>query len=782
MDKYNKKLEYYKVLEMLNSKASFAVSKEYVENLEPYKDIHKAAEAMATTSEAVEILRLYPLFSVGGARDIREALKRGELGGVMDIAQLIAVADTARASRQNKEFFSQLKGNFPNLSNIVKNLGLFKTIETAVEKALTPEGAVADSASDRLYNIRHRIRMYKDQIQTRLDAMIKNPATAKYLQEPIVTIRGDRFVVPVKQEYKGSVAGVVHDISSSGSTLFIEPMVVVDANNELSRLHLEEADEIAAILRALTAVVISFREELDSSLYALAKLDFALAKARLAYDMTAAPCKLNQHGVINLKQARHPLIVGKAVPIDVDLNQKLQTMVITGPNTGGKTVTLKTIGLLTLMAASGLHIPAEVGSELGFFNKIYADIGDEQSIEQSLSTFSAHMTNIVYILNNADENSLVLMDELGSGTDPTEGAALAMSILEFLFRNGTKVVATTHYSELKSFAYNKAGYINASVEFDVETLSPTYRLLMGTPGKSNAFEISRKLGLQGEIIDRANSFLSQDEQQVAQLITGLEEHKQQAELAAHEAELRLAGILEQERRFKDKEIELHNREADILRKAKMEAAAIVKKTRIESEALYEKMKEDLKKSDVHSKDVQANRKRIKNLEERANNNMPSDKFGGDELTKVKVGQKVEIPKLRQRGIVLSEPDNKKDVLVQIGVMKITVKLADLRVDTKKDQEENTKYNKQFVMKKAKHISPEIDLRGAMVDEAIEELDKYLDDCFLANVKMVRVIHGKGTGALKAGLTPYLQKHRLVESTKMGEFGEGGHGVTVVTLK
>ncbi len=782
MNKYWQKLEYQKIIVKLRHYCSFPLSQEMAETLEPKNAQEKAVAALAETTEAKEILRLYPTYSIGGVRDIREALKRAKLGGVLDISELVKVADTCRASRQNKGFYSQLKGQYPTLMGLSKNLGLFKTIETAMEKAITPENTIADTASDRLYSIRKRMGVHQNRIQERLDNFIKNPNTAKFLQDPIVTIRGDRYVVPVKQEYRASVAGVVHDTSSSGATLFIEPMGVMDANNELQKLKIEEADEINAILRALSSVVAGFQDELESTLYTLAKIDFIIAKGQLSNEMDASECKINGNGVIHLKKARHPLIVGNVVPIDVSLNQKLQCMVITGPNTGGKTVTLKTIGLLTLMGLSGLHIPAEHGSELSFFSHLFADIGDEQSIEQSLSTFSAHMVNIVSILKQADQQSLVLMDELGSGTDPTEGAALAMSILEHLFRNKVKVVATTHYSELKSFAYNKEGFINASVEFDVETLKPTYRLIMGVPGKSNAFEISRKLGLPNSIIERANSFLSADEQQVADLITNLEENSLRAEEERHEADLLLAKIVEQERQMKIKETELHNKEAEIIRKAHLQAAEIIKKTRAEGESLYQDMKEQLKQAGVASQDVQKTRQKMKRLQEKLHDQLPEDQYLGTAPKQVEVGQKVEIPKLRQRGIVLSLPDDKQDVLVQIGIMKVAVKLADLRIDKNMDEKEKTVGTNRVRMEKAKTISPEIDLRGMMVDEAMEALDKYLDDAFLANTKQVRIIHGKGTGALRAGLTPYLQKHRLVAKTRIGDYNEGGIGVTVVELK
>lgn len=784
MEKYREKLEYPKIIARLAEYASFAVSREQLEQLEPLPTLQQAKEAMAATTEGVELLRLYPTYSLGPCRDIRDSLRRVELGGTLSVEQLVAVADLCRAARLNKDFFSHVKGHFPQLTELAKGISLFKTIENALDKALTADAQIADAASDRLYGIRRRIRTYERQIQEHLENFIRNPNTSKFLQEPIVTQRAGRFVVPVRQECRSSVAGLVHDVSSSGATLFVEPLAVMQANNELARLHAEEEDEIAAILRALSMLIASNAEELNYSLNCLARLDFIMAKARLSQDMQATACQLNDNGLINLKQARHPLIKGQVVPIDLRLEPRLKVMVITGPNTGGKTVTLKTVGLLTLMAESGLHIPAEPGSSLNFFRQVFADIGDEQSIEQSLSTFSAHMSNIVNILQNAADDSLILLDELGSGTDPTEGAALAMSILEYLHRCSGKTLATTHYSELKSFVYNKNGYINACVEFDVETLQPTYRLLLGIPGKSNAFQIAQKLGLQLDIIQRANSFLTADEQQVADLISSLESNKLQAEQASREADLRLAEIVEQQRRLKEQEIELANREAEIISKAQLQAAELVKERRREAEELYQKLKQELKAAGAqpHNKEVQAARSKLQKLQESLQSNLPTKKYQGEAPAKVQVGQSVEIPKLHQSGIVSTLPDAKGELMVQIGVMKVNVKLADLRIDERRVEQERTGGTRRMIKDKSRHISPEVDLHGLTVEEAIYELDKYLDDAFLANLHQVRIIHGRGTGALKAGLMPYLQKHRLVASVKQADYNDGGWGVTVVELK
>jgi len=778
-NRYLKKVELDKVLEMLIDCAAFSLSQEKALQLEPFNSAAKAQKAIDDTTEAVNFLRLYPAFTIGGARDIREILRRAELGGILDVSELVAIADTCRASRQSRALLTSSKGDFPVLMNLAKALGYFKTIESAVEKSITPEMTVADTASERLYQIRQKINQQQNRLKERLDNFIKNQQTAKYLQEPIVTIRGDRYVVPVKQEFRSHVPGIVHDSSASGATIFVEPLGAVEANNELTKLHSEEEMEIAAILRALTMVVLTQAEELRNTLGILAQLDFIMAKGRLSEKMRGEPAKINEKGYIDLRKARHPLISGEVVPIDVRLPANTRVMVITGPNTGGKTVTLKTVGLLTLMSLCGLHIPAASGSEVAFYSKFFADIGDEQSIEQSLSTFSSHMTNIVRILEEADNETLVILDELGSGTDPTEGAALAMSILEYLFNIGAKILATTHYSELKTFAYNRPGFINASVEFDVQSLCPTYRLIMGLPGKSNAFEIAARLGLDAPIIEQAASFLSNDDLQVSDLIMRLENDSLEASKAREEADNIKKRLLLEEEKFKEQEIELHNREAEIIRRANQESLRLVQETKAEMEHLYKELKNN-SGTNLH-KDMQEARESLKKREKKLFDTLPEDQYAGIAPRTVEPGQLVEIPKLQQKGQVLSVPDDNEDLLVQIGIMKVTVNLADLRLYEEKNKMSGQVYKGNIHSNKAKDIKPEIDLRGMTVDEAIEKLDKYIDDSFLGGLKQLRVIHGKGTGALRAGLLDYLKSHRLVKEYQQGDYYDGGLGVTIVTL-
>jgi len=781
-DKYFYKLEFNKIVERLAAKTSFAISRELAKELVPFASIEEASRAITETNEAVDILRLYPTFSVGGVRDVREALKRAELGGVLDISELVNIADTCRASRQCKAFFSQIKGHYPIMIGLSKSLGIFKTLETAMNKAITPENTLADESSERLYQIRKKMRHNQDKIKERLENFIHNVTTAKYLQDPIVTIRDGRYVVPVKQEYRAQVPGVVHDMSSSGATVFIEPMGVMEANNEILKLKVEEQDEINAILRALTMVVVSFLPDIQASLAGLAELDFIVAKGRLSGDMDATPAKLNNKGNILLKRARHPLInADVVVPVNVVLGSNLSTMVITGPNTGGKTVTLKTIGLLTMMALSGLYIPADDGSEVAFYTDIFADIGDEQSIEQSLSTFSSHMTNIVHILTLAGLKSLVLMDELGAGTDPQEGAALAMAILEYLAKMKAKVVATTHYSELKSFAYNQPGFINASVEFDVETLQPTYRLLMGIPGKSNAFEIARKLGLREAIVQKAAGMLSADDTQVADLIAGLEKDRQMIKEELQDAQELRAKLQEDKKKLEIKEVNLKNQEAEIITKAHEESLNIIEKTKKASEELYQQLKEEVGQISINSRLVQGVRESLKNIEADLQEKIPERQYVGEAPKTVELGQHMEVPKLNLRGYVLSLPNASDDLLIQAGIMKITVKLGDLRIIEAEEEKKSKVETSRLKTEKASSVVTELDLRGYMVDEAIPVLDKYLDDVFMTNLKQVRIIHGKGTGALRTGLQQYLKQHRLVKSIRMGDFHEGSLGVTVVEL-
>jgi len=778
------KLEYDQIKEMLAAYCSSGLGKENALSLKPETEMEIVERAIRETTEAKEILRFNPSFTMGGIRDIRSRVERVALGAILEPEDLLDISGTCGASRKLKTFFSNLKGSYPLVVELGKNLRIFKTIESAINDAITGEGMVADTASEQLYYIRRRIKTIQERIKDKLDSFLKNPHTAKYLQDTLVTIRGDRYVIPVKQEYRAQVPGLIHDQSASGATLFIEPMAVLELNNDLKKLKAAEHQEIMAILKSLSKLVASFEEDLKHSLFLLGRLDLIFAKARLSQMMDGGPPSISPSGCIRLIRARHPLIKGNVVPIDVDLGKDIDAMVITGPNTGGKTVSLKTVGLLNAMALSGLHVPADEGSELGLFKNIYADIGDEQSIEQSLSTFSAHLVNIVRILKAADKNTLVLLDELGAGTDPTEGAALAMAILDYLQTKQVKIVATTHYSELKAFAYSHPRIINASVEFNVNTLQPTYKLLMGVPGKSNAFVIARGLGLPEEIVSRAGEFLTREQVQVADLIANLEMDQRISEQERKEAERLRAELNAQKNNLEKKEIELHNREREILRKAQEESLKILKKVKEQSELIYRELRAGLDEEaqKAQAKVLTGAKEKIKEMEDKTRSSLPEEKYVGGAPKTVVPGEYVEIPKLKQAGYVLTAPNQSGEVFVQAGIMKIMVKLEDLRAPEKMEKGTGETKVGHLRMEKIRTVSSEIDLRGKTAMEALEEIDKYLDDAFVAGLSEIRIIHGKGTGVLRDAITAHLKKHRQVNGFRLGGFNEGGSGVTIAELK
>ena len=789
-DKSLKKLEFDKIITQLSSHCNFAPSHELAEALCPSSVSLEAARLLAETDEARELLRFYPLFSCGGLWDVRPHLRKAEIGGILEPSELVELSALCRAGRTVKSFFSEVKGNFPILTSLGRSLVIIKTIETAVEKAIGPDMSINDGASERLASIRHKKRVKADQVRSRLDSLIKNPNTAKFLQDPIITIRDGRYVVPVKQEYRGQISGVAHDMSSSGATLFIEPLAVMELNNELAALAQEETDEIAAILRGLTLVVSRFSEEIRADVVMLAQLDFILAKGQLSYDMDGAAPTVNENGRIRLIKARHPLIPAKqVVPVDLQLERKVTAMVITGPNTGGKTVTLKTIGLLTVMGLAGLHIPAETGSEIACFDHVCADIGDEQSIEQSLSTFSSHMRNIVDILSLANRRCLLLFDELGAGTDPTEGAALAMSILKFVQDSGAKCVATTHYSELKAFAYNTPGFVNASMEFDLATLSPTYRLIMGLPGKSNAFDISRRLGLPESIITDAAASLSSDDAAVAAMLSNLEDMRRELAVEKERAAAFASSAAGREQHLREKEQQLAARESEMLRKANEKAQAIIDQTLAQSRALFEEQQARVNEQQSAQRVWQESQRKLKSLRQQLEEEAPAPVYAGQAPKSVKLGDGVFLPRLNQHGSVLSLPNKEGEVTVQVGVLKMTAKLADLRLskeDKPKPQRKGHlsrggESTSGLTMRKSASVDANLDLHGLDTMEALPLLDKYIDDAFIAGLRTVQINHGRGTGALRNFVHEYLHGNRLVKAYRDGSYHEGGIGVTSVEL-
>lgn len=779
------KLELHRVLDLLANLCTSSLGKERVENLTPITDLKQLLLWQQETTEARDIWRLYPNLPLGGIRDIRVPLRRVELGASLEPSDFLLIDDTIKSGRRLRRFCLEMKEAFVNIKKYAEQIVTFPDLESAIEKTFDPEGNVKDEASSELFQLRRKSASLNEKIRLKLENIIHSKSHQKYLQDTLVTIRGDRYVIPVKQEYRNHFPGIVHDQSSSGATVFIEPNAVVELNNELRTVLVKEKHEVARILKSLTLKVKTHLDDLRRTLDNLALLDLIFAKGKLSEQMDGIEPLLNEDGQIRLIKARHPLIQGSVVPITVELGYDFHTLVITGPNTGGKTVSLKTVGLLCLMTQVGLHIPAEVGSNVAIFDHIFADIGDEQSIEQSLSTFSAHMKNIIDIVGQVNSRSLVLLDELGAGTDPTEGAALARALLEFFHETGAKTIATTHYSELKTFAYSTPGVKNASVEFDTVSLRPTYKLLIGLPGRSNALEIALQLGLPKQLVANAKRFITKEELHVSDMIQDIEENRRAAlrelgEIEVIKKEIKnLKDQLEKERQI------LKEKENSIIEKALAEAEKIVNNSKREAEDILNELRSNLSLEAARAQEklTREAKERLKQSEELIEERKA--KFLKDEgrpLDSLKVGQKVLINSLGQKGTVLSLPNQQGEVLVQAGIMKINVSIRDLR--RAKDDEETVKINLGYknVSPSVEKISNELDLRGLTVDEALDKVDKYLDNAVLSNLNRVYLIHGKGTGALRKAIQEHLKHHVHVKSQRLGEQGEGGTGVTVVDLK
>ncbi|MGE5631476.1 MAG: endonuclease MutS2 [Caulobacteraceae bacterium] len=782
-------LEYNKIIEMLCENTVSAMGKDIAAELKPATNINEIKELQQETTEAVNLLLKKGNVPIAGVQDIRVALRKVKLGSVLEPGELLKIADTLRAARRLKAFINEDKGeeSFPIIQYYIETLSAYKNIEESIGRAIVSEEEISDTASPLLHSIRRKIKDKTAAMRERLNQMIASPAYQKYLQDPIITMRGDRHVIPVKQEFRNNIPGIVHDQSASGATLFIEPLAIVEMNNDIKKLVMDEENEIERILRELTAMVEEKYESIKTNMEILATLDFIFAKAKFSLELRCIEPRVNSDGIINIKKARHPLLKPEVVvPIDIYLGENFNSLVITGPNTGGKTVTLKTIGLLSLMAQAGLHIPANDYSEVAVFDEVFADIGDEQSIEQSLSTFSSHMTNIVTILKNITPNSLCLFDELGAGTDPTEGAALAMSILELLHKKGIRTAATTHYSELKIYALTTEGVCNACVEFDVATLRPTYRLLIGIPGKSNAFEISRKLGLSDDIIRRAKELMKQDDIKFEDLISSLEADKRKAE-EERDTAARLKIELERAKLDMDRKLDkLESQRDRIIREAQREALEIVRRSKEESEELIKELREAIEKENAEKAAmIEKSRHRMRDRE-----NELEDKIGESVLKKtssappkeLKVGMAVRIVNLNQKGSVLTLPDEEGNLMVQAGIMKINVNINNLTVEKEEKEKPQRDEGMKVRSAKAKTVSTQIDVRGQNLDEALMNVDKYLDDAYLGGVAQATIIHGKGTGVLRAGIMQLLKKHSHVKSYRSGGYGEGGIGATIVEIK
>lgn len=781
-------LEYGKITEMLSTRAQSSMGKKLCRELKPSSNLLEVKERLDETKEAMEVVLKWGSLPLDGIKDISDSIRKSKVGFTLNPGELLGVSDILRCSRRLKAFMREgSKGElYPIIYEIVDSLIGIKTLEEEIENAIVSDTEISDKASQKLYGIRRAIRDKNGKIRDRLQSMVQS--YSKYLQDPIVTIRGDRYVIPVKSECKGSVPGLVHDQSSSGSTLFIEPMAVVELNNEIKELLLKEREEIERILSALTAKVGENADFLKVNNESLAFLDFLMAKAKFAWDIEGSIPEVNDRGVINIRAARHPLINKEVVvPIDIKLGETYSALVITGPNTGGKTVTLKTAGLLTLMGMAGLALPSKDNSQISVFNNVYADIGDEQSIEQSLSTFSSHMTNIVDIIKWVDKKSLVLVDELGAGTDPTEGAALAMAILENIHSKGARIIATTHYSEIKVFAMEKDGFENASVEFSVETLRPTYRLLTGIPGKSNAFEISRRLGLRDDIIDEAKTKISKDAAKFEDVIQNLQNKTTAVERELEETERLKREISELKKEISEKKYKLDTQRDKLVRQAQEEAKKLVKQAKEEADYILREMNElRMKASEAASiREAEEVRKKLKDkLDTMEVKDVDTLEYrdGMVPVDKVKISEEVYVTTLNQKAVVISEPDSKGEVMVQVGIMKINVPLNKLMRDISKKKEAKKTGGAQLVRQKVNSVASSIDLRGQNLEEALYNIDKYLDDAYLANLEMVTLIHGKGTGVLREGIQSALRKHPYVKSIRTGDFGEGGSGVTVVEMK
>ncbi len=782
-------LEFNKIRAQLAQYCVSDMGRELCDKLTPANKLADVLRMQQETEEASSVLSYLGGTPMTAFTDVRTSLHLAEIGSALSPRALMEIGACLRASRSARDALVTDRENTPLITANASRLSTFRPIEQAISDAIISEDEIADRASTELFSIRRKMRACNERVREKLNGMIRSPIFQKYLQEAIITMRQDRYVLPVKQEYRGMVPGIVHDQSATGATIFVEPMSVVEIGNELKQLISQERAEIDRILRALSAQVAPEAAAIADNLAILAQLDFAFAKASLARQMHAVAPKMNGEGRLNIMRGRHPLIdPEKVVPLDIRLGKDFISLIITGPNTGGKTVTLKTTGLFTLMAQAGLQVPADYGTELAVFDDVFADIGDEQSIEQSLSTFSGHMKNIVSILENVTPESLVLFDELGAGTDPTEGAALAQAILSTLLTMKTRTVATTHYSELKEYALTTEGVENASVEFDVATLRPTYRLSIGIPGKSNAFEISSKLGLPQFVIDKAKTLLSKEQVRFEDVIANAEYHRQVAQKErelAEEARAEMVAIRNQADAERKKLEEQRDR---AIKKAKDEAKRIVENARRESEAVIAELRAMKKSGGAQEHEIQ----RVKKKMEQAQDALAEKKEIGGEIPKtVKPGDMVHIASMDVDATIVTAPDAKGYVQLKVGMMKMRAQLSDLRTLTSTQQmikKEQKKLERKKQMREARvdvmtrSVRQEIDLRGMAVDEAIPEVQKFIDDAVISSLGEVSIIHGVGTGILRAGIHDCLRRHPSVSSFRLGRYGEGEAGVTIVSLR
>lgn len=785
-------LEYKKIIAQLKREMGSAASAKLADKLTPLTSEKIIKEELRSTTEAVDlIVRKGPL-PTGGLYDIREALLLAKKGGSLTMRQLLEVQNVLGISSEVVAFMHD--DALPELKYIGEMVDLiveFTALEKEISRCILTEDEMADNASPKLKDIRRSIHQQNQAIKNKLSRIITSSSNKTYLQDAIVTMRDGRYVIPVKQEYRSFFPGMVHDQSKGGATLFIEPQGVVELNNKLRELEVEEQLEIARILAELSSRVAEHYREIRSNLDLLIKLDFIMAKGKLSCKMHASEPKIDADGELKLISARHPLIeYKKAVPVDIRIGGDYRTLIITGPNTGGKTVSLKTAGLLVMMAQSGLHIPASHASTLPIFGEVFADIGDEQSIEQSLSTFSSHMKNIVSIIDKASYDSLVLVDELGAGTDPTEGAALAIAILERFYDSGALTMATTHYNELKKYALATSGVENAAMEFDVETLTPTYRLLIGVPGKSNAFEISKKLGLSESVIERASEHIKHGDMEFENVISSIEDDKRKAAADRLDAESMRAEIEERLKKLEEKEKAISEKRADIIAEAKHEARELLREIKSAVKDVQKDLRR-LQKSGVHTNlntgALEKSRRKINEAEdlvsEKVVKQVNSEPVSADTL---KIGDRVKLLTIGQNGTILSLPDEKGNLMINIGALKVKARLQDLMLinegkDRKPQAKSSSKYG-SLLRSKSSSVSASINVMGKNLEDALADVEKYLDDVYMAGLDMVSIIHGRGGGILKDGIRQMLKRKKYVDSYGAASYNDGGEGVTIVRMK
>ena len=780
-------LEYNKIIVNLQSFAVSRDAKNRAAKLVPMTDIDKINVCLTETGDAVSRLYAKGCASFSGVSDVMGSVKRLEVGSCLNAHELLQISGVLSAAKAHKTHYEETQDS---LTPLYDSLDPVPSLYAQIKKCIISEDEISDDASANLKDIRRNIRLANDRIHTELNKILNNQSLRNCLQDYVITSRQGRYCLPVKAEYKSQVPGMVHDQSATGSTIFIEPAAVVKLNNDIRELELKEEAEIQVILADLSAQAAEYTEQIATDYKVLVKLDFIFAKAQLARNWHCTAPVMNTEHYTNIKQGRHPLIdPEKVVPIDINLGKDFNLLIITGPNTGGKTVSLKTVGLLTLMAQAGLYIPALDHSQIGIFNNIFADIGDEQSIEQSLSTFSSHMTNTIHILKNATSDSLILFDEIGAGTDPTEGAALAISILNDLHQRGITTMATTHYSEIKIYALTTPGVENACCEFDVASLKPTYRLLIGVPGKSNAFAISKRLGLPEYLIDDADRRMDAEDIHFEDIISDLETsratiRKEQEEIARYKKE-----ITDLKAELKAKQQRLDERTDKIIKKANQEAAEILKEAKEYADETIKTMnKHGLSVKELEKQRTAVRDKINKSQEKLAVKTAPPKSHKASDISEFKEGIYVRILSMNLTGTVVGTPNTKGEVTVAVGSLTTKAKINNLEIITDYKEPEESKSGKsstgqgRIKMSKSASISPEINLLGCTVDEAVAKLDKYLDDAYISKLSQVRIVHGKGTGALRAGITAYLKGIPYIKNFRLGEAGEGDAGVTIVEFK